>query len=186
MDIVYFRSGSSTTFYKINEIDSTLSFINTPCWSPKVKTIGMKLIILSGVSNCGKTKTLNLLGSSLSDIEGITLKNKIVRGNPKQDDYDYFFDTRRNSKILISTWGDYPNLMKDNCTDYRDYDAIICACNIDFMRNRKHKPFEDAMKFDKYATIVLKVPENDTERQGDSNKEYSEYLLQLMKLRNII
>lgn len=49
------------------------------------------------------------------------------------------------------------------------------------MRGRIYKPFEDAMKFDLYATIVMKAEEEDIDKQEIANEQCSNYLLSLIK-----
>lgn len=116
----------------------------------------MRLIILSGEDNCGKTTTLNSLANKIK-IGGLYLKEKIPKGNPQQKDFDYVFYKNPDysgKPIIISTWGDYPQLLQECCEKYNDAELIVCACNMKFMHGRKFKPFVDAMKYDRFATVV--------------------------------
>ena len=147
----------------------------------------MKLIILSGKSNCGKTASLNLLHNMLLNTNTVVEESKISVGNPSQQDYVYLMKCScTNKKIVISTWGDYPYLLNDYCSKYIDYDTVICACNMNFMRNTVHKPFEDAMRFDNLTTVILKTPESDINKYATSNNACATYLLNLIKHFGII
>lgn len=147
----------------------------------------MRLIILSGESHCGKTTSLNLSHDILLSTNTATEQSKISVGNSSQHDYEYLMScVNTNKKIVISTWGDYPCLLNQCCLKYAGCDAIICACNMGFMRNRVYKPFEDAMKFDNLTTVVLKTPESNPQKHSNSNKICAIHLRDLMKHFGII
>lgn len=148
----------------------------------------MRLIILSGEDNCGKTTTLNSLANKI-EISGLYLKEKIPKGNPQQKDFDYVFYKNPDysgKPIIISTWGDYPQLLQECCEKYIDAELIVCACNMRFMHGRKFKPFVDAMKYDRFATIVLKKDEINPEKQEIANEEYTDYLYSILKYFGIL
>lgn len=146
----------------------------------------MKLIVLAGKDNCGKTKSLNKLASMISKATD-DIPQKTPLGNPAKNDWEYIFDIKSNGKrLVISTWGDYPLLLRECCERNIDCDAVICACNLKFMKGRVYKPFEDTMSFDKFATIVMKASEPDERRQDESNNEYADYIIGLIKHFGII
>lgn len=148
----------------------------------------MKLIILTGVQHCGKTTSLNRLAEKISNSGG-DCRGKTILGNPKQNDWEYDFLIHKDGKdiqLVVSTWGDYWWTLKQCCEKYRSYDAVVCACNLKFMHGRVYKPFEDAMKFDPYATIVMKVEESDINRHKIANETCADYLLELIKYFGII
>lgn len=143
----------------------------------------MKLIVLAGKNHCGKTTSLNGLACKIKQETGIN-PVKIPKGNPINNDWEYVFSGKVNEKkvnFVISTWGDYPLLLRNCCEKYRDCDAVVCACNLKFMRGRVYKPFEDTMEFDPYATIVMKAEEPDASRHEIANEECENYLFSLIK-----
>ncbi len=143
----------------------------------------MKLIILSGEGRRGKTTALNLLAEKIHET-GLVLKEKIPRGNPKEKDFDYVFyrDSACAGKpIIVSTWGDYPHLLWQCCERYNNAELIVCACNIRFMRGRKYTPFVDALKYDKFATVILKQGEDLQEKHQKANEECADYLFSLIR-----
>lgn len=142
----------------------------------------MKLIILSGPKNCGKTKSLNVLHDLLMNLGRMTEKSRVQVGNPIQNDFEYLLEGPNSIQIAISTWGDYPDLLNDFCRRYCNCDAVICACNMNFMRNRVHMPFEDAMNFDCLTTIILKTPELTIKTQNIANEKCAQYLLNILTL----
>lgn len=144
----------------------------------------MKLIILSGPDNCGKTESLNVLHDLLMDISHVKEKSKVQVGNPAQNDFEYLLEGPGPAqiRIAISTCGDYPDRLKDFCQRHCNCDVVICACNMKFMRNRVYVPFEDAMNFDSLATIVLKTPDSTIETQRSANKKCAQYLFNMLTL----
>lgn len=142
----------------------------------------MKLIILSGPENCGKTESLNMLHDLLIDTGRVKEKSRVQVGNPAWNDFEYLLEGPASIQIAISTWGDYPNLLNDFCQRYCNCNAVICACNMRFMRNRVYVPFEDAMHFDFLTTIVLKTPDLTIETQRSANKKCAQYLFSALAL----
>lgn len=143
----------------------------------------MKLIVLSGEDHHGKTTALNLLAEKIHET-GLVLKEKIPKGNPREKDFDYVF--YRDSEcagrpIIVSTWGDYPDLLRQCCEKYNNAELIVCACNIKFMRGRKYTPFVDALKYDKFATVILKQGEPLQEKHQKANEECADYLFSLIR-----
>lgn len=149
----------------------------------------MKLIILSGESHRGKTSALNNLAEKICSVAGIVLKEKIPRGNPRQNDFDYVFykdSSYAGKPIIVSTWGDYPYLLRETCEKYNDAELIVCACNIKFMHGRKYTPFVDAMIYDKLSIVILKQDEPIQEKQKRANDDCAEYLFNLVKFLGIL
>ena len=140
----------------------------------------MKLIVLSGEHDCGKTTSLNLLHDMLLKAGKVTELSCTPQGNPKENDYDYVFENSLGTRFLLSTWGDFSNLVKDNCVNHADCELIICACNKNFMQNRKYKPFDDMLLFDTMPTVVMKAKESDPQKHYDANVKCAQYLLDLI------
>lgn len=148
----------------------------------------MKLIVLAGKDHCGKTESLNMFACKIKNETGID-PMKIPKGNLANNDWEYIFPEKNdgeNVNLVISTWGDYPLLLRECCEKYRYCKAVVCACNLKFMHGRVYKPFEDAMKFDPYATIVMKAEESDIYRHKIANETCANYLLELIKHFGII
>ena len=143
----------------------------------------MKLIVLAGNENCGKTESLNKLADRIKEAGG-KCQGRIQLGNPKKNDWEYDFSIQKDGKelkLVVSTWGDYWWTLNQCCEKYCDYDAIACACNLKFMRGKTHRPFEDAIKYDSLATVVLKSRESDESKYDEANDKCSKHLFDLVK-----
>ena len=148
----------------------------------------MRLIVLTGDENCGKTKSLNRLADIIQG-NGGKCHHKDQLGNPKKNDWEYGFTIQNSGKktrLAVSTWGDYWWTLDECCKKFHDYDVVVCACNLRFMHGKTHKPFEDAMKYDSLATVVMKSCETDKDRQDAANDQCSDYIFGLIRHLGII
>ena len=149
----------------------------------------MRLIILSGAENCGKTHALNMLAEKIFRDKRSECVRKIPKGNPKNNDWEYVISSQHDGKekrLVISTWGDYWWILNACCKLYSDYDAVVCACNMEFMRGRTRRPFVDAMNYDPLATVVMKSCEPDSDKYDVANEQCSDYLFDLIEYFGII
>jgi len=116
----------------------------------------MKIIILSGKSNCGKTTTINLAYKQLTgsffaenerkDFETtIKYKNKLIA----------FYSMGDESNPLIKAINNYENL---NC------DILICACNVRFK-----KPYKIIERNSENIKIDKTMPLSDNANTIDAN-----------------
>lgn len=142
----------------------------------------MKLIILSGDSGCGKTTSLNLLHDLLLQAGKVKELSRHPCGHPDANDYEYLLENQRGEKLVVSTWGDYHWLLKDCCQRNAQCDVIVCACNKNFMRNRVHTPFNDALLFDSMPTVVMKAQLPNAQNHASANRQCAQYLLELINL----
>lgn len=146
----------------------------------------MKLIVLSGPGSCGKTTSLLNLANRI-ETSGNVIPKEIVKLNDKDFEYVFYINTHEKEvKLVIHTQGDYYWSLPKCCEKYKDFDIVICACNMKFMRGKAHKPFETAMLFDPLATVVMKSKEPEESRQNDANSQCSDYLFGLVKYFGII
>ncbi len=90
----------------------------------------MRIIVLTGISNSGKTTTLNLLYSMLVPNIAQSHNNRVVLGNPVQNDFSETI-TYHNETVEFFTMGDYPKKLELAIRDafYRNIDIFICACS---------------------------------------------------------
>jgi len=86
----------------------------------------MKIILLSGEPNKGKTSTLNLLYDKITQngMENIIVKRKQL-GNQKND-FECVL-TYKNKEIAIFSMGDYLNACIDAIIKYSNRDVLVLA-----------------------------------------------------------
>jgi hypothetical protein len=94
----------------------------------------MKVIMLSGRDNCGKSTTLNLLYEEVKpakDEDIISPKN--ILGNPKNRDFECII-RYENKTVAFFTMGDYSPPLCSVFTKYNklNCDILVCACNKKF------------------------------------------------------
>jgi tRNA uridine 5-carbamoylmethylation protein Kti12 len=94
----------------------------------------MKIILLSGKPNTGKSTTLNLLYDKLTK-NGVTniITNKSILGNPVQKDFECVV-TYNNKNIAIFSMGDYYGPFIDAIIKYSNCYALILAYNETFAK----------------------------------------------------
>lgn len=142
----------------------------------------MKLIVLSGKDRCGKTTSLIKLAKKIEEDTGTV--PTILPCAKSKNDYEYIFSFKTDAKeikLVIYTEGDYYWSLPACCEKYNDFDIVVCACNMRFMRGKVHKPFEEAMKYDSLPTVVIKSQEPCRSKQEESDKICSEYLFDMVR-----
>jgi hypothetical protein len=90
----------------------------------------MRIIVLHGMQNTGKSKTLNLLYNMLVPALAVSHGNRIVLGNPVQKDFSETV-TYHGELIEFFTMGDYPKKLEiaiRNAAN-RNINVFICACS---------------------------------------------------------
>lgn len=91
----------------------------------------MKIIVLSGPSNCGKTTTINAVFDSLCGgnrkASNVLFYNSPV-GNPVQNDFEGVLDYK-NKKIAFFSMGDYKRDCINAIVKYAGADVLIMAMN---------------------------------------------------------
>lgn len=101
----------------------------------------MRIIALTGTSDCGKTTTLNLVYLNVLAHGGISTNKRPLGGDPNDFSDIVLYN---NQKIAFFTMGDYSgyvvNAIRDN--NNRGVDLLICACNSRFVR-----PFTEMAKY---------------------------------------
>ncbi len=101
----------------------------------------MRIIALTGTSNCGKTTTLNMVYLNVLSLGGISTNKRPLGGDPNDFSDIVLYN---NQKIVFFTMGDYSvyvvNAIRDN--NNRGVGLLICACNSKFVR-----PFTEMAKY---------------------------------------
>lgn len=87
----------------------------------------MKIIVLQGMPNTGKTRTLNLVSDLLLQSVGISTNRQVI-GNPVQNDFSDII-LWNNLKIAFFTMGDYSTYLANAIYDYNNQncDVMVCA-----------------------------------------------------------
>jgi hypothetical protein len=90
----------------------------------------MRIICLTGISNTGKTTTLNLLYHLLVPDLATSRNDREVLGNPIQNDFWETVDYKQEV-IEFYTMGDYPKALELAIREApdRDVTVFICACS---------------------------------------------------------
>ncbi|QBO59585.1 hypothetical protein [Chryseobacterium salivictor] len=90
----------------------------------------MRIIILQGMPNRGKTSTLGLVWSVLTINGGISTNRQPLGGDPND-----FSDIViiNNQRVAFYTMGDYSNYLANAIHDYANQgcDVLVCALSID-------------------------------------------------------
>lgn len=88
----------------------------------------MRIIVLQGMPNTGKTKTLNLVYDMLITNGGGVSTNRQVIGNPRQNDFKDIV-IRGTKRIAFYTMGDYSTYLSNAIYDYniQGCDVLVCA-----------------------------------------------------------
>lgn len=88
----------------------------------------MRIIVLQGMPNTGKTSTLNLVYDILVPNGGGVSTNRQVIGNPTQNDFSDIV-VRGTQRIAFFTMGDYSTYLANAIYDYdrQGCDVLVCA-----------------------------------------------------------
>lgn len=99
----------------------------------------MKIIMLHGEGNCGKTSTLNIVLNLLLQ-NGATAINSGITYYPNGkglpgDSYDFeAFLSYMNKAIAIYSEGDSSHAIMNHINQSTSYDILVCAANSSFSR----------------------------------------------------
>jgi hypothetical protein len=113
----------------------------------------MKIILLSGKSNTGKTTTLNIVHKDLINQGGVAIQNKLQLGkNPK--DFKTILEYHEKN-VAIFSMGDYYWQCRRAINDYAKCDYLILAYSDKFKWNLK-----DAIARDPKNSVIVKTSNN--------------------------
>ena len=90
----------------------------------------MRILVLTGISNSGKSTTLNLLYNMIIPNIGQSLNNRIILGDPIQNDFSETL-SYHNEIVEFYTMGDYPQKLRIAIRNaaIRNTNVFICACS---------------------------------------------------------
>ena len=90
----------------------------------------MRILVLTGISNSGKSTTLNLLYNMIIPNIGQSLNNRIILGDPIQNDFSETL-SYHNEIVEFYTMGDYPQKLRIAIRNaaFRNTNVFICACS---------------------------------------------------------
>jgi hypothetical protein len=93
----------------------------------------MKIIMLSGKHNSGKSTTLNLVYDKMEPNIETIIEPKKVLGNPIYKDFECIVKYN-NKKVAFYTMGDFSGLLIDAFKKYDNLNCciLICACSTKF------------------------------------------------------
>lgn len=144
----------------------------------------MRVILLSGPSDCGKTTSLNMLFDRIKETSGVKVLDKQqIEGRDVKCKLIY----PDGKKLTIITQGDYGDELERYYEYFKDCDILICACNKSHMTRRIVKPFDEVTEYDPLTTIVLKkqyesTTEEEMETCEKANEACVEHLLDLIEI----
>jgi energy-coupling factor transporter ATP-binding protein EcfA2 len=97
----------------------------------------MKIIMLLGENNCGKSTTLNWVYDCINPASEDIICTKSVLGNPIQKDFECII-RYQNKTVAFFTMGDYSNKVCEAMVKYDklNCDILVCACNPQFVNPR--------------------------------------------------
>ncbi len=130
----------------------------------------MKIIMLSGESHSGKTKTLNKVYDYLI-LQGATIINPKVQLGGQIDDFESIIKYKGKT-IAFFTMGDYSTAVTNAFDKFNrlNCDFLICACNNHFiLPYRKIKQFENQI-IDKEVAKSKKQADCDIANNVDKDK----------------
>ena len=133
----------------------------------------MKLIILAGENNSGKTTILKALTTAWQLQGAKSLKLTPVGNSDEDAEYELYYC---GHKLVICTLGDYSDNLKNYCEQYKSADMLICAT-----RKAFRKTNYTALSYDDMSTIILINPCMAKQQQHNSN--VVDYLLQVIESR---
>jgi ABC-type branched-subunit amino acid transport system ATPase component len=123
--------------------------------------ISMKIVMLSGPGNCGKTTVLNMVYDKIVATPDQIISQKSALGGTVKKDFECIV-AYANKKIAIYTMGDYSDKVISAMANYSklNVDILIIACN----ENLK-KPYK---RICKYEHIIIKKIENGIKKEDEN------------------
>jgi hypothetical protein len=138
----------------------------------------MKVIMLSGKKNCGKSTTLNLVYDYINPAMEDIISPKSILGNPKYRDFECII-RYQNKTVAFYTMGDFPDMVCDAITKYDklNCDILVCACNARFAQ--PHQQIKNYL----HAIIKKRVihEASDSERQCANETDKTTILEEISK-----
>lgn len=142
----------------------------------------MKVIMLVGRNNCGKTITLNMVYQDVLKTGGISITGKTPLGDqrpttPQNFLRNDFSDTVsfQGKKVTFYTMGDFAYGVADAMREYNNQgvDILVCACN-----EKLKKPFLEIENYDK--EIILKKLASATTSEQKANTDDAKQIYSLI------
>lgn len=132
----------------------------------------MKIILLFGTTNCGKTSTIKAVYDSLKSHSDIIKYEEI--GNADGDICSVL--KYHGALIAICSMGDYSNFVCDRIKEYDQMGCsiFICACNDKFVR-----PFTRIEQY-KGSKLIRKTVCDIEEGRADVNQKDASCILQVV------
>jgi ABC-type dipeptide/oligopeptide/nickel transport system ATPase component len=117
----------------------------------------MKIIMLSGECNSGKSTTLNLVYNTINPAPQDIIEPKTSVGNQKDKDFKCII-CYNGKKVSFYTGGDNPSSIIDEAIEeYKEKcDTLVCACRKEFKKKRKKNPYSEVEKY-KYVIIGKQI-----------------------------
>lgn len=108
----------------------------------------MKLHVLQGRKNTGKTTTLNYLINELDSRYPNTMKVLALGGKGDINDKKVIFDDVKGLKIGIETYGDPDSRLLESLEYFatQGCDIIFCACSVEEDKEENDKTILDKVK----------------------------------------
>lgn len=111
----------------------------------------MRILVLQGMPDTGKTSTLNLVYDMLVQNGGVSTNRQVI-GNPAQNDFSDIVQWN-NQRIAFFTMGDYSTYLANAIYDYhnRNCDVLVCALSTNTAKIRANNALNklNATRIDK-------------------------------------
>lgn len=113
----------------------------------------MRILVLQGMPNTGKTRTIDLVWEELTKTGGVGIStNRKVEGNPVENDFSDIVMIG-NRKIAFFSMGDYSNYLSEAIYYYlyQGCDMLICALSTNSLKQNANKALNkyNAIRIDK-------------------------------------
>ncbi len=124
----------------------------------------MKVILLSGKSNCGKTTTLNLVYDKIKKDDSFSIIEEKPELEKSPDDFECLIKYK-GKEVAFFTMGDYPDDIVEAFERYElGCDILICACS-EKLKKEQNNPYD---KIKAYSHRIIE------KREGKSEREFEE------------